>query len=192
MSDKYQSLHNIFSAKLTYFVKERDNRFKMRRIGLLSDTHGDVPQGLFSFFEKCDEIWHAGDIGSDEKLLELTGHKVLRAVYGNIDSQEIRLKYPGKLRFTCEKAEVFMTHIGGYPGHYDPSMKQEITFHTPNVFVCGHSHILRVMYDNKLDLLLLNPGAAGRNGFHPVCTALRFVIDGTDFRDMEIWEMEKG
>jgi uncharacterized protein len=163
----------------------------MRRIGLLSDTHGDIPERLFIFFEKCDEIWHAGDIGNDEALNKLVGDRMIRAVYGNIDGQDIRIKYPAKLRFLCEGMDILMTHIGGYPGHYDRSVRDEITTRPPKLFICGHSHILKVIYDKKLEILHLNPGAAGRNGFHRVCTALRFIIDGPEIREMEIWETER-
>lgn len=164
----------------------------MKRIGLLSDTHGDVPEGLRNFYERCDEIWHAGDIGNDAGLMELTGTRLLRAVYGNIDGQENRMKYPDKLRFFCEKTEVLMTHIGGYPGNYDRSIRQEIWSRPPKLFICGHSHILKVIYDKKLELLHLNPGAAGKYGFQKVSTALRFVIDGETIREMEIWESKRG
>ena len=163
----------------------------MKRIGLLSDTHGEVPEGLRNFFENCDEIWHAGDIGNDTGLLELAGKRILRAVYGNIDGHENRVKYPEKLRFFCEKSEVLITHIGGYPGNYDRSIRQEIFSRPPKLFICGHSHILKVIYNKKLGLLHLNPGAAGRYGFHKFITALRFVIDGEDIREMEIWETER-
>jgi putative phosphoesterase len=163
----------------------------MRRIGLLSDTHGVIPERLFIFFEKCDEIWHAGDIGNEETLNLLVGERMFRAVHGNIDGQDIRIKYPARLRFLCEGMDILMTHIGGYPGHYDRSVRVEIYTRPPKLFVCGHSHILKVIYDKKLEILHLNPGAAGRTGFHKVCTALRFVIDGTDIREMEIWETER-
>jgi putative phosphoesterase len=163
----------------------------MKRIGLLSDTHGDVPEGLRNFFEKCDEIWHAGDIGNDAALLELTGNRMLRAVYGNIDGTENRIKYPERLRFFCENTEVVITHIGGYPGNYDRSIRQEISTRPPKMFICGHSHILKVIYDKKLEMLHLNPGAAGIYGWHKFSTALRFIIDGSDIRELEIWEKER-
>jgi hypothetical protein len=163
----------------------------MKRIGLMSDTHGFIPEGVYRFFEKCDEIWHAGDMQTDEFLRRLAGDRILRAVHGNIDSQAIRITYPSKLRFRCEEVEVLMTHIGGYPGHYNPSIRQEIMSNPPKLFICGHSHILKVIYDRKLDLLHLNPGAAGKTGFHKVSTALRFVIDANDIREMEIWESER-
>ena len=160
----------------------------MKRIGLLSDTHGEFPEQLGEFFGICDEIWHVGDIGDDTGLLRLAGKKVLRVVYGNIDGRENRMKYPARLRFFCEQTEVLMVHIGGYPGNYDRSVRKELTATPPGIFICGHSHILKVIYDQKLEMLHLNPGAAGRYGFHRVMTAMRFVIDGKDIREMEIWE----
>lgn len=163
----------------------------MRRIGLLSDTHGDIPESLFSFFGTCDEIWHAGDIGNAATAQRLAGFRPLKAVFGNIDGQDIRISTPGKLRFFCEEVEVLMTHIGGYPGHYDPRIREELRERPPKLFICGHSHILKVIYDKKLDLLHLNPGAAGSKGFHKFRTALRFVIDGADIREMEIWQSER-
>jgi uncharacterized protein len=163
----------------------------MKKIGLLSDTHGDLPDRLFTFFENCDEIWHAGDIGNMETIQRLSEFRFLRAVYGNIDEQEIRMLYPMHLRFYCENVDVWITHIGGYPGHYDRIVRSEIERNPPKLFICGHSHILRVIYDKKLDLLYLNPGAAGKSGFHRFRTALRFVIDGKEIREMEIWQTEK-
>jgi len=163
----------------------------MKRIGLLSDTHGFVHERLFRFFDGVDELWHAGDIGNIETADQLAAFKPLRAVYGNIDGQDLRVVYPAHQRFRCEETEVWLTHIGGYPGHYDRAVRPEIFAHPPNLFVCGHSHILKVIYDKKLNLLHLNPGAAGNYGFHKVCTALRFVIDGKEIRDMEIWELAR-
>ncbi len=164
----------------------------MKRIGLLSDTHGDLPAKLLAFLENVDEVWHAGDIGNAETADLLSAFKPLKAVYGNIDGQDVRVTWPQHLRFLCEEVDVWMTHIGGYPGHYDRSVKSEIFRNPPKLFICGHSHILRIIYDKKLDLLHINPGAAGRKGFHKVQTALRFVIDGKDIRDMEIWEFTRG
>ena len=163
----------------------------MKRIGLLSDTHGDLPEALFSFFGACDEIWHAGDIGDAGTAERLAAFKPLRAVYGNIDTRDVRAVYPLHQRFLCEGTEVWITHIGGYPGNYDRSVMEELRSRPPKLFICGHSHILKIIYDKKLDLLHLNPGAAGRKGFHNMQTALRFVIDGTDIREMEIWQKEK-
>lgn len=163
----------------------------MKRIGLLSDTHGDIPEKLFGFFAKVDEIWHAGDIGNAETAEKLAAYKPLKAVHGNIDGQEVRIFWPQHQRFFCEGVDVWITHIGGYPGNYDRNVKPEIFTTPPKLFICGHSHILKIIYDQKLDLLHLNPGAAGSIGFHKLQTALRFVIDGKDIRDMEIWEYSR-
>jgi len=163
----------------------------MKRIGLLSDTHGFLHPRIFPFFEKVDEIWHAGDIGNLETADSLAAFKPLKAVYGNIDGHEIRTVHPLHQRFMCEEVDVWITHIGGYPGHYERSVKQEIITNPPGLFICGHSHILKVIFDKKFNFLHLNPGAAGNKGFHVVCTALRFVIDGKDIRELEIWEMKR-
>jgi len=163
----------------------------MKRIGLLSDTHGFLNPRLFSFFENVDEIWHAGDFGNLETVDKLAAFKPLKGVYGNIDGHEIRAVYPQHQRFLCEEVDVWITHIGGYPGKYERYVKPEIFRNPPKLFISGHSHILKVIYDKKLDFLHMNPGAAGYKGFHKVCTALRFVIDGKDIRDLEIWEMER-
>lgn len=163
----------------------------MKRIGLLSDTHGFLHPRLFSFFEKVDEIWHAGDVGTIELTDSLADFKPLKAVYGNIDGQKIRAVHPLHQRFVCEEVDVWITHIGGYPGRYERYVKPDIFTKPPNLFISGHSHILKVIYDKKLDFLHMNPGAAGNKGFHKVCTALRFVIEGKDIRDLEIWEMKR-
>lgn len=163
----------------------------MKRIGLLSDTHSYLHPRLFSFFENVDEIWHAGDFGSLDIADRLAEFKTLKGVYGNIDSHKIRAIYPLHQRFLCEEIDVWMTHIGGYPGKYERYVMPEIFRNPPQLFISGHSHILKVIYDKKLDFLHMNPGAAGLKGFHKVCTALRFVIDGKDMRDLEVWEMEK-
>jgi len=163
----------------------------MRRIGLLSDTHGFIHPRLFTFFEKVDEIWHAGDIGNIETADSLAAFKPLKAVYGNIDGHEIRKVHQLHQRFMCEDVDVWITHIGGYPGHYERAVKPDIFTKPPNLFITGHSHILKVIFDKKLNFLHMNPGAAGNKGFHVVCTALRFVIDGKDIRDLEIWEMKR-
>ena len=163
----------------------------MKRVGLLSDTHDFVPERLFFFFEQVDEIWHAGDFGSLNTADTLAEFKPLRGVYGNIDGQELRSVYPLHQRFTCEEVKVWMTHIGGYPGRYERYVKPEIYTNPPNLFISGHSHILKVIYDKKLDLLHMNPGAAGYKGFHKMMTALRFVIDGKNIRDLEVWEIPR-
>lgn len=163
----------------------------MKRIGLLSDTHGYINPRLFPFFDKVEEIWHAGDIGNIGTADELAAFKPLKAVYGNIDDQKIRAVYPLHQRFKCEEVDVWITHIGGYPGRYERAVKPDIFTNPPDLFICGHSHILKVIYDKKLNFLHMNPGAAGNRGFHKVCTAFRFIIDGKDIRDLEIWEMKR-
>lgn len=163
----------------------------MKRIGLLSDTHGFLHPRVFTFFENVDEIWHAGDFGNIEVADRLAEFKLLKGVYGNIDGQDVRVVYPLHQRFKCEDVDVWMTHIGGYPGRYEKYVMPEIFRKPPDLFISGHSHILKVIFDKKLNFLHMNPGAAGLKGFHKVLTALRFVVDGKDMRDMEIWEMEK-
>jgi len=161
------------------------------RVGLLSDTHGYLHERLFHFFDKVDEIWHAGDIGDIEVAERLVAFKPFQAVYGNIDNKDIRSLYPQHLRFYCEDIDVWITHIGGYPGKYEKSVMPAICEAPPGLFISGHSHILKVVYDEKLKLLHMNPGAAGYYGFHKTLTAIRFVIDGLDIRDLEIWEMNR-
>ncbi|MDP4209617.1 MAG: metallophosphoesterase family protein [Bacteroidota bacterium] len=164
----------------------------MKQIGLLSDTHGFIDERLFTFFENCDEIWHAGDIGNIATAGILGGFKTLKAVHGNIDGYEVRLQYKSMIRFTCEDVDVLMTHIGGYPGHYDFVVNEILKDKAPKLFISGHSHILKVMYDKHFNLLHINPGAAGNSGFHKVKTAVRFVIDGSEIKNMEIWESPRG
>ncbi|HIZ01538.1 MAG TPA: metallophosphatase family protein [Candidatus Bacteroides merdipullorum] len=161
----------------------------MTRIGLLSDTHGWWDDRYLQYFEPCDEIWHAGDIGSLEVAQRLADFRPLRAVYGNIDGQELRRLYPQTLRFTVDGAEVVMKHIGGYPGRYDPSIAGSLLARPPRLFISGHSHILKVKYDKTLGLLHINPGAAGRQGFHTVRTLVRFCIDQGQFSDLEVIEL---
>lgn len=161
----------------------------MKKIGLLSDTHGYWDDKFAAYFSECDEIWHAGDIGSEEVLNKLERLKPLRAVYGNIDGHLIRSVCPKTLRFKMEEVEVLLTHIGGYPGRYSPEIKQELYSNPPKLFVCGHSHILKVVYDKSLKMLCMNPGAAGKYGFHAVRTILRFVIDGNNIKELEVIEL---
>lgn len=161
----------------------------MKKIGLLSDTHGYWDDRYLKYFEPCDEIWHAGDIGSAELALRLAAFRPLRAVYGNIDGAELRHLYPQTLRFTIEGAEVVMKHIGGYPGHYDPSIRGSLLTRPPRLFVSGHSHILKVQYDRTLHMLHINPGAAGVQGWHTKRTLVRFVVDNGQFGDLEVIEL---
>ncbi len=161
----------------------------MTTIGLLSDTHNYLDPRVFAHFATCDEIWHAGDIGTLDIVDQLTAFKKLRAVHGNIDGYEMRQVCPMFLRFKCEQINVLLTHIGGYPNHYSIEAKAMLHTEVPDLFVCGHSHILKVQYDQHLKMLTVNPGAAGRYGFHKVQTLLRFVIDGKNIRDMEVIEL---
>lgn len=162
----------------------------MKKIGLLSDTHGYWDDKFEIYFEKCDEVWHAGDIGSLDLAKRFEEFKTFRAVYGNIDDNKTRFIFPENLRFTIENVDVFITHIGGYPGHYDPSVRSQIQNSPPKLFIAGHSHILKVMYDEKLQCLYMNPGAAGIYGFHKVRTILRFVLDDGNIRDLEVIELK--
>jgi len=163
----------------------------MVKIGLISDTHGYLDDAVFKHFENCDEIWHAGDFGTIELADKLKAFKPLRGVYGNIDGKELRLDYPEHLRFKCEEVDVWMTHIGGYPGKYNPSIRQEIYTNPPKLFICGHSHILKVIYDKKISCLHLNPGAAGKQGWHKLRTMLRFCISEEKIHTLEAIELQK-
>lgn len=161
----------------------------MIKVLLLSDTHGCIDETILKYAQQADEIWHAGDIGDLKVTDELKKIKPLRAVFGNIDSKEARLEFPLNNRFMCEDLAVLITHIGGYPGKYSKDIKNELETNPPGLFICGHSHILKVIYDKKLNLLHMNPGAAGKSGFHQVRTMLRFIIDGKNIKDLEIIEI---
>jgi hypothetical protein len=163
----------------------------MPHIGLLSDTHGFISPRILEFFNPCDEIWHAGDIGNVEAADKLSTFKPLKAVYGNIDGSELRMLFPRNLIFVCDEVKVFMTHIGGYPGRYEKEARQLIELEKPGLFISGHSHILKVMYDKKHDLLHMNPGAAGNSGLHPLITCIRFEIEGKDIRNLEVFEKQR-
>lgn len=161
----------------------------MKKIGLLSDTHGFLDESIFKYFDDRDEIWHAGDFGNIELADKLAAFKPLRGVYGNIDGKDIRLTYPEYLRFKCEETDVWMTHIGGYPDRYSPQVKPEIYNNPPDLFICGHSHILKVMYDKKIECLHINPGAAGKQGWHKQRTLIRFCISDKKIHTLEIVEL---
>jgi putative phosphoesterase len=161
----------------------------MKRILLLSDTHSFWDDRYAKYAEECDEIWHAGDIGSIELVNQLEALKPLRAVRGNIDGGEVRLRFPETLRFKCEEANIVMKHIGGYPGRYDRSIIKQLYANPPHLFISGHSHILKVQFDPTLNLLHINPGAAGQQGWHKVRTLIRFTVDGSSFRDLEVIEL---
>lgn len=163
----------------------------MKTIGLISDTHSYVHPKITNFLSQCNEIWHAGDIGNLDTAKAFAEIKPVKAVYGNIDGQDIRSFYPEYQDFMCEDIRVLILHIGGYPGRYSPKAKELIKELKPGLFIAGHSHILKVINDSKNNLLHINPGAAGKYGFHQVITAIKFIIDGKDIRDLEILELAK-
>ena len=193
----------------------------MTRIGLISDTHGWLDEAVFEHFKACDEVWHAGDFGSltlvpspegeggledrlevgsnygdlfVQKFEQLFGRKIIfRGVYGNIDTLELRAIYPEKLFFICEGVNIYMQHIGGYPGRYSKGVKEDIVAHKSGLFISGHSHILKIMYDQKLHCLHMNPGAAGKQGWHKMRTIVRFAIEGKEIKNCEVVELgERG
>ena len=164
----------------------------MTKIGLLSDTHSFLDDAVFKHFEHVDEIWHVGDFGNIELVDKLAAFKPLRGVYGNIDGKEIRQTYPENLRFIIEGLDVWMTHIGGYPDRYDLRIRDEIYRNPPKLFIAGHSHILKVVYDKKINCLHLNPGAAGKQGWQKVRTLMRFQVDEARITGLEVIELKKG
>lgn len=162
----------------------------MTRIGLISDTHNYLDENVFKHFENCNEIWHAGDFGSiaiADRLAVQSG--LVRGVYGNVDGYDLRSVYPEKLVWNCEDVKVYMTHIGGYPNKYAPGIKQELISNQARLFISGHSHILKIIYDNKINCLHINPGAAGNQGWHKIRTIVRFAIDGSAIKDCEVIEL---
>jgi putative phosphoesterase len=167
------------------------NYTALTRIGLLSDTHHYLDEQVFGYFEPCDEIWHAGDFGTIAIAEKLRAFRPLRGVYGNIDGRDVSSVYPEKLRWKCEGVEVFMQHIGGYPGRYAPGVKKALTAHPAQLFISGHSHICKVMFDPALQCLHMNPGAAGRQGWHSIRTIIRFAIEGSNIKDCEVIELGK-
>ncbi|MGB5323071.1 metallophosphoesterase family protein [Lutimonas sp.] len=162
-----------------------------QKILLLSDTHGYIDEKILNYCKNADEVWHAGDIGNHEVTDKIKEVSVLRAVYGNIDDKNIRNEFPLDQKFTIEGVSVWITHIGGYPYRYNPRVKESILLRPPKLFISGHSHILKVQYDKKLKLLHMNPGAAGKHGFHKVRTLLRFEIENTEIKNLEIIEMKR-
>lgn len=161
----------------------------MKNILLLSDTHSHLDERILEYAQQVDEIWHCGDFGNMEIVEQLEKIKPLRGVYGNIDNHTIRASFPEVLRFTCENVEVLMIHIGGYPGKYSPLAKTEIQKQAPKLFISGHSHILKAMYDQKNSLLHLNPGACGKSGWHKMRTMMRFQINGDQIENLEVIEL---
>ncbi|MGJ8666746.1 MAG: metallophosphoesterase family protein [Patiriisocius sp.] len=163
----------------------------MKKILLLSDTHSYIDDTILKYVKQADEVWHAGDIGDLKVTDAITNLKPLKAVYGNIDDAKARATFPLDLRFHCEEVDVWITHIGGYPGKYNQRIRAEIYTNPPRLFICGHSHILKVMNDKKNGLLHMNPGAIGKHGFHKVRTMLRFEIDGAQIKNLEVIELKR-
>jgi putative phosphoesterase len=163
----------------------------MKKILLLSDTHSYIDDTILKYVRQADEVWHAGDIGDLIVTDTIKSFKPLRAVFGNIDGDKARMEFPLHNRFLCEDIDVWITHIGGYPGKYNQSIRSEIQNNPPKLFICGHSHILKVQFDISLNLLHMNPGACGIYGFHQVRTMLRFEIDGDKIQNLEIIELGK-
>lgn len=163
----------------------------MTKILLLSDTHGYIDNDILKYVKQADEVWHAGDIGDLKVTDAIKSLSPLKAVYGNIDDHKMRTEFPENNRFMCEQVDVWMTHIGGYPGAYNMRIREGIKKNPPKLFICGHSHILKVMPDKKLNLLHMNPGAVGKHGFHKARTMLRFTIDGNKIDNLEVIEFPK-
>ena len=163
----------------------------MKKILLISDTHGYIDDRIIQYAKESDETWHAGDIGELKVVDEIKKVTTLRAVHGNIDNSKIRAEYPENLRFKIEDMKIWITHIGGYPNKYNLRIRQEINSNPPDVFICGHSHILKVINDNKLNLLHINPGAIGKHGFHQVRTMIRFQIIKSKIQNLEVIEFKR-
>lgn len=162
----------------------------MTRIGLLSDTHNFLDPSVAEHFKNCDEIWHGGDFGTIAIAESLKKIKPLKGVYGNIDGYDVRSVYPEQIVFFCEEVKVMIRHIGGYPPRYNPETKKELLIHQPQLLISGHSHILKIMFDEKLNCLYMNPGAAGKHGWHKIQTLIRFAIEGKEIKDCEVIELK--
>ena len=163
----------------------------MKKILLLSDTHGHVDDHIMKYVKESDEVWHAGDIGTTQVTDTISNLKPLRAVFGNIDNHELRLSFPDELLFECEDMNIYMTHIGGRPGRYSKGISEKIRSLKPKIFICGHSHILKIQFDKVNQLLFINPGAIGKHGFHKVRTMVRFVIDKSDIKNMQVIDVKR-
>ena len=161
----------------------------MKKIAIISDTHGFLDKKILIILKSCDEIWHAGDFGYNTNIKELLHNYTVNGVYGNIDGSQIRSLYPKIAKFQCENIKILMTHIGGYPNKYQNTIEEEIKKYKPNLYICGHSHILKVMYDSKYNLLHINPGAAGKEGFHKMRTMILIKINGERIYDLEVVEL---
>tara|TARA_B100001248_G_C27123428_1_gene336840 strand:+ start:72 stop:563 length:492 start_codon:yes stop_codon:yes gene_type:complete len=163
----------------------------MKKILLLSDTHGHIDEHIMKYVKESDEVWHAGDIGTTQVTDTISNLKPLRAVFGNIDNHELRLSFPEELLFECEDMNIYMTHIGGRPGRYSKRVSEKIKSLKPKIFICGHSHILKIQFDKVNQLLFINPGAIGKHGFHKVRTMVRFVIDKSEIKNMQVIEVKR-
>ena len=163
----------------------------MKKILVISDTHGYIDDRILHYAKNSDEVWHAGDIGTTQVTDTISSLKPLRAVFGNIDNHELRLSFPEELLFECEDINIYMTHIGGRPGRYAKGISEKIKSIKPKIFICGHSHILKIQYDKVNQLLFINPGAIGKHGFHKVRTMVRFEIDKSDIKNMEVIEVKR-
>ena len=163
----------------------------MKKILLISDTHGYVDDHIMKYVKESDEVWHAGDIGTTQVTDTISNLKPLRAVFGNIDNHELRLSFPDELLFECEDMNIYMTHIGGRPGRYSKGISEKIKSLKPKIFICGHSHILKIQFDKVNQLLFINPGAIGKHGFHKFRTMVRFVIDKTEIKNMQVIEVKR-
>ena len=163
----------------------------MKKILLLSDTHGYIDDHIMEYVNESDEVWHAGDVGSIDVTDKISKIKLLRAVYGNIDGAELRTSFPKDLVFTCEGVKVFMTHIGGRPGRYAKGIGQQIKSVKPKLFICGHSHILKIQFDKTHQVLFINPGAMGKQGFHKVRTMVSFELSKGEIKNMEVIEVKR-
>ena len=163
----------------------------MKKILLLSDTHGHIDEHIMKYVKESDEVWHAGDIGTTQVTDTISNLKPLRAVFGNIDNHELRLSFPEELLFECEDMNIYMTHIGGRPGRYSKGISEKIKSLKPKIFICGHSHILKIQFDKVNQLLFINPGAIGKHGFHKVRTMVSFVIDKSEIKNMQVIEVKR-
>ena len=163
----------------------------MKKIAIISDTHGFLDTQIIDIFKKCDEVWHAGDFGYSPNIKKIINQNKLRGVYGNIDGKDIRIIYPKILKFKCDQIKILMTHIGGYPGKYLKYIEQEIQLYKPDIYICGHSHILKIIYDKKYNLLHINPGAAGKEGFHQMRTMVLLNIELDKISSIKVIELGK-
>ena len=179
------------ATKINRNSSKTHNIILMQNILLLSDTHSYIDDDILKYVKQADEVWHAGDIGDLEVSDKIKALKPLRAVYGNIDDSKARVEFPLNNRFFCEEVDVWITHIGGYPPKYNSKVRDELVSNPPDIFITGHSHILKVMPDKKLNLLHMNPGAVGKHGFHKARTMLRFKIEGKNIKDLEVIEFKR-